>query len=95
MDSIPTHKTLWNESSPRNAQFLNHRKNRDVIGMVKVGAITHTMKTGPRPVRYGGVPLAAPNSRADAPGKTSAAPMLLATAHITISFNLITKIGFM
>lgn len=43
------------------------------------GANPHTKKTGPSPVKYGGL-LEVLKSKAAAPGKTSVAPIVLATA---------------
>lgn len=43
------------------------------------GANPHTKKTGPSPVKYGGL-LEVLNPKAPAPGKTSVAPIVLATA---------------
>ena len=46
-----------------------------------IGAQTHTRKAALSPVMYGGELEVCPNSNAEAPGKTSIAPAVLATAY--------------
>ncbi len=53
-----------------------------VMDTATIGAQTQMMKTALSPVTKGGEREVVPKFRAPAPGKTSAAPMVLATAYI-------------
>ncbi len=75
-----THNIVCRGSSLRIIMFLSRRYTRAQAQIANVGARDHTAKSQPSPVRKGGEGVLLPSSISEAPGNTSMAPTVLATA---------------